>query len=125
MNSGYKLFLFAALAFPAALISTTGAFADDPTCKNGASIAFERKADLPRPVLDIVEKLRPMADADEPFQASDVLSDPPLPFYRFTSATQSGCDLTINYESGGRAHATGIILLRQTGDTWTVREGSD
>jgi len=125
MNGGYRLFLYAVLAFSAALISTTGAFADNPICKNAASIAFTRKADLPRPVVDIIEKLGPMADADEPFEASDVISTPPLPFRRFISATQSGCNLTINYESGGRAHSRGVILLRQTGDTWTVRQGSD
>ena len=124
MHAGYRLLLSAAFALSGALTSASGTLADNLPCDAGPAVAIERKADLPRPVLDIIEKGRPMADVGEPFTSTDVVSDPSLPTQRFISAYQNACDLAVNFERGGRAAGRGLILLRQTEHGWLAREVS-
>ena len=123
MHGGYRVLLSVVLALSGAL--TSRSFADDPTCDGSVTVVFKRKADLPQPVLALIAKVGSMADVGEPFEKTDaVASNPPLPFQRFISAEQRGCDLTINYERGGRAYGRDVILLRQVGGDWMVRHGS-
>ena len=120
MHGGFGLVLSAALA----LTLASRFFADDPTCDGSVTVVFKQKADLPQPVLALIAKVEPMADVGEPFEMTDALIGPPLPFQRFIAARQSGCDLAINYEQGGRGYSHGLILLRQIGGDWMVRHGS-
>ena len=124
MHGGYRLLLSAVLALPGALTLASRSFADAPTCDGSVTIVFKRKADLPPPVLALIAKVEPMADVGEPFEETDVVIGPPLPFQRFIAAQQRGCDLAINYEEGGRGYSHGLILLRQIGGDWMVRHGS-
>jgi hypothetical protein len=124
MRGGYGSLLSTALILSCSLTLASGCSADNSVCNSNATIAFKRKADLPRPVLDLIEKATRMADAGEPFEKTDVVGNPPLPFQRFISAEQHDCNLAINYEQGGRGYSHGVILLRQTGDDWSVRPGS-
>ena len=122
MHGGYRVLLSVALALSGAL--TSRSFADDPTCDGSVTVVFKRKTDLPPPVLVLIAKVGAMADVGEPFEMTDALIGPPLPFQRFIAAQQSGCDLAINYEQGGRGYSHGLILLRQIGGDWMVRHGS-
>jgi hypothetical protein len=125
MHGRCRLILSAALALSGALTLASRSFADDPTCNGSVTVVFKRKTDLPPPVLALIAKVEPMADVGEPFEKTDAVgSNPPLPFQRFISAEQRGCDLTINYERGGRAYGRDVILLRQVGGDWMVRHGS-
>jgi hypothetical protein len=111
--------------YESAIASRFGFFAK---IRNPATFDFcntiKQKADLPQPVLALIAKVEPMADVGEPFEMTDALIGPPLPFQRFIAAQQSGCDLAINYEQGGRGYSHGLILLRQIGGDWMVRHGS-
>jgi hypothetical protein len=98
---------------------------DTPSCTDGSTVDFKRRADLPQPVLNIIDKFGPMGDVGAPFEISDVHFDKRLPTKRLVFARQRGCDLTINYEFGGRAHGFGNILLRQIGSEWTVLPGGE
>ena len=125
MHGGYRVLLSVALALSGALTLASRSFADDPACDGSVAVVFKRKADLPQPVLALIAKVGSMADVSEPFEKTDaVVNNPPLPFQRFISAEQRGCDLTINYERGGRAYGRDVILLRQIGGDWMVRHGS-
>jgi hypothetical protein len=127
MSGGYRFLLSAALALCGSLAHASDTVAVDRACIDSSTTFFKRRADLPRPVLNLINKYGPMADAGEPFEISDahVADEPVLPSQRFISARQSGCDLTINYEFGGRAHGFGYILLHQIGSDWTVLPGSN
>jgi hypothetical protein len=122
MRAGYRLLLSAAFALSGVLTSASDTLADNLPCDTGPAIVLKRKADLPRPVLNLIEKDGPMADAGEPFQSTDIVSNPALPRRRFISAYQHACDLAINYERGGRGLGRETILLRQTEGGWTVRK---
>ena len=122
MNASYQLLVSAALALSSVLPSASGALADNLSCNTGPTIIFKRKADLPGPVLSLIEKDGPMADGGEPFQSTDIVSNPALPLRRFISAYQYACDLAINYERGGRGLARESILLRHTEGGWIVRK---
>jgi hypothetical protein len=122
MHGGYRVLLSVALALSGAL--TSRSFADDPTCDGSVTVVFKHKADLPQPVLALIATVEPMADVGEPFEKTDVVIGPPLPFQRFIAAQQRGCDLAINYEQGGWGYSHGLILLRQIGGDWMVRHGS-
>jgi hypothetical protein len=124
MHGGWRLLLSAALALSGALTLASRSFADDPTCDGSVTVVFKQKADLPLPVLALIAKVEPMADVGEPFEKTDAVIGPPLPFQRFIAAQQWGCDLAINYEQGGRGYSHGLILLRQIGGDWMVRHGS-
>jgi hypothetical protein len=124
MHGGFGVVLSAALALSGALTLASRSFADDPTCDGSVTVVFKQKADLPQPVLALIAKVEPMADVGEPFEMTDALIGPPLPFQRFIAAQQSGCDLAINYEQSGRGYSHGLILLRQIGGDWMVRHGS-
>jgi hypothetical protein len=124
MHGGCRLVLSATLALSGVLTLASRSFADDPTCDGSVTVVFKRKADLPQPVLALIAKVEPMADVGEPFEKTDVVIGPPLPFQRFISAQQWGCDMAINYEQGGRGYSHGLILLRQNGGDWMVRHGS-
>ncbi len=113
MHGGYRVLLSVALALSGAL-TCSPSFADDPTCDGSVTVVFKRKADLPQPVLALIAKVEPMADVGEPFEKTDAVIGPPLPFQRFIAAQQLGCDLAINYEQGGRGYSHGLILLRQS-----------
>jgi hypothetical protein len=122
MNASYRMLVSAGLALSGALTSASGTLADNLLCEAGPAIVLKRKADLPRPVLNLIEKDGPMADVGEPFQSTDIVSNPALPLRRFISAHQYACDLVINYERGGRGLARETILLRQTEGGWIVRK---
>jgi hypothetical protein len=96
-----------------------------PDCTDRATVDFKRRADLPQPVLNIIDKFGPMGDVGAPFEISDVHFDERLPSKRLVFVRQRGCDLTINYEFGGRAHGFGNIFFRQIGSEWIVLPGSN
>jgi len=106
---------------PHALEKSTAAPARDER----TNVILGHKGDLPPDALAafLAELTLQVADAGEPFQATDVL-DPkkPLPIARFISAQQTGCDrLIVNYERGGIAHFRESALLERSGGRWVVR----
>jgi hypothetical protein len=89
-------------------------------CDSHEAIIFKHKNDLPQGVLAALGF--DMADADEPFQVTDVIMQPGLPEHRFNSAQQTCNLLTLNYETGGIAHTHDTALLERAGDKWILRQ---
>lgn len=85
-------------------------------CDGNQIARFEREADLPHGALSAFGA--PMADKDQPFQSSDIVSTPPLPIYRFVHAERQGCRLSITYEHGGRGHGVDQAILIAHGTAW-------
>lgn len=92
--------------------------ADD--CKESKPVDYARKADLPAGAAEALGF--PMAEAGEPFQATDVIRTPHLPFRRFISARRTGCALRLLYERGGIALRREDIDLDLVKGKWTVRK---
>ncbi len=108
------------------LVLATAAFfifpqivAADAICDAHGSASFKYKKDLPT---GAVAALFNMAEANEPFQAADVIQPGPrLPFRRFLSARQEGCAVTVKYEMGGIAHRYGSTVLDYADGKWVAR----
>lgn len=76
------------------------------------------KRDLPPEAIQVVGE---MADKGEPFQESDALpAGPHPPWARFVSAQGQGCDLTVDYEHGGRGHYWAKEQLRFAAGHWAM-----
>lgn len=88
--------------------------------KDHKAVDYTRKADLPPGVVDALGF--PMAEAGEPFQATDVIRTPHLPFERFVSARRTGCALWLLYERGGIALRHEAVDLDLEKGKWTVRK---
>ena len=67
------------LPFAFTLFSTLAATSPSD-CNNGRHVHFERQSDLPDGALSALGA--PMAEKGQPYQATDVVSDPRLPIYR-------------------------------------------
>ncbi len=102
-----------------ALASGSAAAASDTPCND--QITFRNKAELPEGLL--VALAFDMADAGEPFQETDTIAPGrQLPFRRFISAQQIGCDLlALSYERGGRGYSRETALFDRVGDRWILR----
>jgi hypothetical protein len=85
---------------------------------------FRHKGELPVAIVRMIEQIATMADANEPFQLTDVIIGKKLPFYRFQSASQIGCRLHAHYEHGGRGHGYGSITFIQSSDSWVVENAN-
>jgi hypothetical protein len=54
-----------------------------------------------------------MAPAGAPFNATDVVSGPALPFHRLVAAAVSGKYVVIQFEEGGFAPRVGVVVVRR------------
>ena len=79
------------------------------SCGVESARSFASKTQLPRGVLDAFGA--PIADNGQPFQVGDVRANPPLPIYRFVSAEQRGCTISVVCQYGGRGSGTTAALL--------------
>ena len=57
-----------------------------------------------------------MAEPEAPFQATDAVLDPSLPFHRLIAAGCSADHCLVYYEKGGFAHLYEIVVLAKKGD---------
>jgi hypothetical protein len=57
-----------------------------------------------------------LADPGAPFQATDVVLDPKLPWRRLVSAGCAADHCIVHYERGGFAHAYQVVVLARQGD---------
>jgi len=67
----------------------------------------------PWPSLVPLPELR-MADAGRPFQATDVVVTPNLPWRRLRFAGQAGELVVVHYEAGGFAHSYLLVVFRSS-----------
>lgn len=85
-------------------------------CDSRIAVQIVRKADLPVRVRVLMPA--PMAEQGRPYQVGDVLSRPPLPFYRFVTAEQRGCKLSVTYEHGGRGYGRITVRFEHSKAGW-------
>ncbi|MCV7122181.1 hypothetical protein AWC15_06520 [Mycobacterium lacus] len=61
---------------------------------------------------ELLKLLSPIADVGAPFNATDSVSDPTLPFRRMIRAGDRGSDWFVWYEHGGIGHFWQAVVVR-------------
>lgn len=110
------LLIFAGLQLSAALL--TPSIVPSPVCVTATNLSFYSKAELSSGALEAFAA--PIADIGQPFQSGDIVTDPQLPIYRFVSAEQRGCTISIVYQYGGQGSGTTAVSLIGEGSRWRL-----
>jgi hypothetical protein len=95
-------------------------------CASGDKKVFARVADLPAGVQSIIQQMGGMANPNENYQSTDVISGPPLPIKRMLSAAQSNCQIEISYQRAVTGQVdNGKLLVQFVDEKWIVLPNSD
>jgi len=83
------------------------------TCRRTGPDVVTRQAELPPAARAALRQRVPyeMADAGQPWNATDSVSDPTLPFHRLICGYTEGDFYVVQYEYGGLAHGAARLVV--------------